>query len=200
MTGHLNKLLNLQSNEKKLRIEYADLSQFSPYGNAVYGIQENTFHPIKGDPPMEPNGGFVYFENCVQKSDFEGFLRMMDVRSKEKDYSAFMQESSEPSKDRYLTQLRIVPKFALRYFAKVINDEQFNSFEEQDLTIGEALWEFMDFEKNKYGTSFFNSPKLSGKMGGDGNFAREELSFGFMVENGYFNICRIWSRAWLVTK
>ena len=37
-------------------------------------------------------------------------------------------------------------------------------------------------------------------MGGDGDYAVEELSFGFMLENEYNQVYRIWSRAWLVTK
>ena len=36
--------------------------------------------------------------------------------------------------------------------------------------------------------------------GGDGDWAKESLCFGLMVENGYQGVYRIWSRAWLVTK
>jgi hypothetical protein len=41
---------------------------------------------------------------------------------------------------------------------------------------------------------------LYGAMGGDGDWAKEELCFGFMMENEYHGVCRIWTRAWLVTK
>jgi hypothetical protein len=34
----------------------------------------------------------------------------------------------------------------------------------------------------------------------DGDWAKESLCFGFMMENEYHGICRIWTRAWLVTK
>ena len=37
-------------------------------------------------------------------------------------------------------------------------------------------------------------------FGGDGDWAKEELAFGCMVENVDLGIYRIWSRAWLVTK
>lgn len=38
------------------------------------------------------------------------------------------------------------------------------------------------------------------RFGGDGEWARESLAFGFLVENQYHSIYRIWTRAWLVTK
>lgn len=63
----------------------------------------------------------------------------------------------------------------------------------------EAFWGFMENERRKYGL-YFGSPKLSGLFGGDGDFAQEELCFGFMTENHYHGVYRIWSRAWLVTK
>jgi len=188
------------SPRKGLRIQQADLSEFAPYGESFYGYQKNTFEPIKGAPSNEGTGGHIYFQNNIEKNDFEGFLRMMNVRVTNKDFAAFIQESSNPMKDKYLTQMRIVPKFALRWALNTINDEEYNSFKDQDLNIGEALWEFMNVEKERYGTNFWDSPKLAGIMGGDGHFGREELSFGFMVENGYYNISRIWSRAWIVTK
>jgi hypothetical protein len=185
---------------KELKVQPGDLSKFTPYGNGVWGYQNNSFEPIRGDPPQEETGGFVYFGNGVKKEDFEGFLRMMGVGTDRKDYAAFVQESSNPMEDRYLTQMRFISKFGLEYIFGAIDDKEYHSFKEQDLTLGEALNGFMDVEKERYGTCFWDSPKLDGKMGGDGNFAREELSFGFMVENEYFNVCRIWSRAWLVTK
>jgi hypothetical protein len=42
--------------------------------------------------------------------------------------------------------------------------------------------------------------RLSGTFGGDGYWAKESLCFGFLVENNYRGVYRIWSRAWLVTK
>ena len=76
---------------------------------------------------------------------------------------------------------------------------EYDAFKKQELSIGEAFEEFMKAEKERFGTSF-GDPRIEGKMGGDGDFAREELSFGFMLENEYNQVYRIWSRAWLVTK
>lgn len=66
------------------------------------------------------------------------------------------------------------------------------------LTMAEAMWAFVEHEKKEWGT--FWGEKLETTFGGDGDFAREDLSFGFMIENADEGIYRIWSRAWLVTK
>jgi len=184
---------------KEIQVQPGDLSKFAPYGNSVYGYQSNSLEPIRGDPPLEENAADVYFGNGVKREDFEGFLRMMKVRVENKDYAAFVQESSNPVEDRYFKQMRLISKFGLRFMFEALDNEEYDSFREQDLSIGEALWTFMDAEKGRFGTSFGN-PRIEGKMGGNGNFAREKLSFGFMLENEDNQVYRIWSRAWLVTK
>ena len=184
---------------KKLQVQPGDLSKFAPYGNGVYGYQKNSLEPIRGDPPQEETGGLIYFGNEARKEDFEGFLRMMNVRAEDKDYVAFVQESSNPIEDRYFKQMRIMSKFGLRFMFGAIDDREYDTFKEQELSIGEALWAFMNAEKRRFGTSF-GDPRIDGKMGGDGDYAVEELSFGFMLENEYNQVYRIWSRAWLVTK
>ncbi|MFH1710676.1 MAG: hypothetical protein ABH840_00005 [Nanoarchaeota archaeon] len=184
---------------KELQIQPGDLSKFTPYGNGVYGYQRNSLEPIKGDPPQEATAGLVYFGNSIKKEDFESFLRMMNVRGEVKDYAAFVQESTNPIKDRYFKQMRFMSKFGLRFIFNAIDEKEYETFKKQELTLGESLWEFMKTEEARFGTSF-GDPRIEGKMGGDGDYAREELSFGFMLENEYHNICRIWSRAWLVTK
>ena len=182
-----------------LRVNPSDLSKFAPFGNGVYGYQAKPIIPIKGDPPQEPSAGIVYFGNCVRREDFEGFLRMMEVSHDAKDYGAFVQDSSNPLIDRYFRQMRIISRFGLRFLFEALTEKEYDSFRIQEPTVGEALWEFMDSEKRRFGTSF-GDKRIEGKMGGDSNFAREELSFGFMLENQYYSIYRIWSRAWLVTK
>lgn len=184
---------------KELAVQPGDLSKFAPYGNGVYGFEKPSFEPIRSDPPQEPNAGVVYFDNGVERSDFEGFLRMMGVRSKDKDYAVFVNESQEPIKDRYFKQMRFVSKFGLRFMFGALTNHEYDVFKEQKLSLGEAVLAFMETEKRRFGT-FFGDSRIEGTFGGDGDFAREELSFGFMVENDYNQIYRIWSRAWLVTK
>ena len=132
---------------KKLQVQPGDLSKFAPYGNGVYGYQKNSLEPIRGDPPQEETGGLIYFGNEARKEDFEGFLRMMNVRAEDKDYVAFVQESSNPIEDRYFKQMRIMSKFGLRFMFGAIDDREYDTFKEQELSIGEALWAFMNAEK-----------------------------------------------------
>jgi len=184
---------------KILNVQPGDLSKFAPQGNRAYGFQTPSFEPIKGASEQEEAGGIVYFGNRLEKKDFEGFLRMINVRADDKDYAAFIQESSNPCKDQYFKQMRLVSKFGLQYMFHAIDEKEYKSFKEQSPTAGDALWKFMDSEKRRLGTGM-GDPRISGKMGGDGDYAKEMLSFGFMLENEYYQIYRIWSRAWLVTK
>ncbi len=188
--------------DHKLNIQPGDLSQFTPYGNGVYGYQ-NQFseNPIKSAPSQEPSGGVIYFGNDVAKADFEAFIRLMEVDSDSKNYAVFIAESKQLGKDGYLVQMRIVTRFGLRFMFGALTDVEYDKFPEQEQTIGEILWEFIKKECERWGTSFTEDGKgLRGLFGGDGDYAREELAFGFMMENQYHGVYRIWSRAWLVTK
>ena len=187
--------------DHKLNIQPGDLSQFTPYGNGVYGYQDRfSKDPIKSAPSQEPSGGVVYFGNGITKADFEALLRLMEVRSSYKDYAIFLAESEHPGKEGYLIQMRIITKFGLRFMFGAITDDEYDKFPEQELTIGEILWKFIEKEAERWGTSWSNDRGLYGKFGGDGHFACEELAFGFIMENKYHGVYRIWSRAWLVTK
>lgn len=187
-----------------VKTDLSDLSQFAPHGNGVYGFQQGIPNPIVIAPPQDDKGGFLYFGNEVTQDDFFALMRITGVQeayveNPSKQYAIFLQQSGQPGKDGYLSQMRIVPNFALRHLFGVITSEQYQAYPEQELSVREAMWAFMQIEKKKYGTGF-GSQELDGKFGGDGDFAREELSFGFMVENSYYGVYRIWSRAWLVTK
>lgn len=191
--------------DKKVKVYPGDLTQFAPYGSGVYGYQmPDRSNPFTGAPEQEEMGGVVYLDNSIYKRDFSAFMRLIGVSPKrgrptQKDYSVFVAESNNPIKDGYLAQMRIVSKFAMSCCFKAITDAEYDNFPKQTLTQRDALWEFIKHENMRWGTSF-HSKSLEGLFGGDGDFAREELSFGFMVENSYFGIYRIWSRAWLVTK
>lgn len=185
---------------KDIEIQPGDLSKFAPYGNGVYGYQEkNILDPIRGDPPQEPSAGVIYFDNNIKREDFQAFLRLMGIKQDTKDYAAFIKESKKPVKERYFKQMRLISKFGLRFAFGVLNDQDYDSFKEQELAVGNAIWAFMEAERTRFGTSF-GDPRIEGKMGGDGHFAQEKLGFGFMLENKYNEIYRVWSRAWLVTK
>lgn len=190
------------------KIQPGDLSVFAPTGDGVYGYQgQNRINPFKVAPPLEESGGVIYFGNEINKADFEALMRIMGVQpghavKPAQDFAVFATESHDPKNDGYLAQVRVVSKFGLRFMFGALTDAEYESFPEQKTTIVETLWSFIQHERERWGTSFWQDREkgLQGLFGGDGNYAREELSFGFMLENGYYRVCRIWSRAWLVTK
>jgi len=188
----------------KIGIQPDDLTKSTPYGNGVYGYQgREGGNQFTNAPSQEACGGVVYFGNHITKEDFEAFMRIMGVQSRHpsKDFAVFTAESAQPGQDGYLVQMRVVSKFGLRYMFGVLTDADYENFPEQELNVVEALWSFIEHERKRWGTSWMGEDKgLAGKFGGDGYFACEELAFGFMMENEYHGVYRIWSRAWLVTK
>ena len=183
-----------------LEVQPGELSQFAPNGNGVYGYQAKCgVDPFKAAPTQEPAGGAIYFDSRFSPDDFRGLLRLAEVRLDDKDYSVFFREAEQPGEEGYIVQMRLVSRFGLRYMFDAITEGEYDQFPLQGLTVSEALSAFTDEESKRWGTSF-GAPGLDGLFGGDGHFAQEKLAFGFMVENSYFHIYRIWSRAWLVTK
>lgn len=185
----------------KLDVQPGDLTKFTPYGSGVYGYQNREGrNQFTSAPSQESSGGVIYFGNYVPKQDFEAFLRIMEIKSDLQDYAVFIAESKQPGKDGYITQMRIVSKFGLHFMFGALTNAEYKSFPKQKMTISNALWTFIEQERKRWGTSWMEDRGLHGKFGGDGNYACEELAFGFMMENEYHGIYRIWSRAWLVTK
>jgi hypothetical protein len=194
--------------DNKIDVEPGDLSKFAPMGNGCYGYQNSDdSNPFLGAPKQDACGGIIYFDNSITKQDFEALMRIMGIQpanfvNQRNDFALFCSESEEPGKDGYLAQIRVVPKFGLCYLFGAINEDEYDNFFEQKMNICETLWLFIENERKRWGTSFMQDEEkgLIGLFGGDGDFKREELSFGLMLENSYYNICRIWSRGWLVTK
>ncbi len=191
-----------------LKIQPGNLTIFARHGDGIYGYQDQrNNNPFTGAPPTDACGGVVYFGNEVSKADFEALMRIMGVQHSSEvkpnqDFVVFVAESEAPNKDGYLAQIRVISKFGLRYMFNAITDVEYEQFPKQETTIVETLWSFIQHERERWGTAFWQDGErgLRGLFGGDGNYSREELSFGFTVESSYYNVCRIWSRAWLVTK
>ncbi len=187
--------------DHKLSVQPGDLTKSVPYGNGVYGYQDHKgSNPFTSAPSQEACGGVIYFGNDVTRADFMAFMRIMKVHELSKDFAVFTAESKQPGNDGYLVQMRVVSKFGLRFMFGALTDAEYEKFPQQKLTIVEALWLFVEQERRRWGISWMDDKGLGGKFGGDGDFACEELAFGFMLENGYHQVYRIWSRAWLVTK
>jgi hypothetical protein len=152
--------------------------------------------------PNDGNGGVVLFKNDVQKRDFQALLRVMDIvepadPKRQRRYAAYLAESTNPCEEGYLAQLRLVSAHALELAFREIGRAAGESFKPQPLPIHAALWHFIETERKRWGTD--PGPDLQGRFMGDENH-KETLSFGLCQEDHVYGICRIWSRAWLVTK
>jgi hypothetical protein len=180
-----------------------DLSQYAPSGNGVqlgmlvmpygaaptrspgYALYEHVWHPLLGAPPSEATGGVIYFGRHTQRADFEGMLRCLDVRSLDTHYLAYSEEASDVGRQAFVTQLRLISGFAMKFMFGL------SDVAAQPSSIGEALWRFVELD---------HVADVDGALGGDGDWAYEKIAFGLMVENAYHGIYRIWSRPYLVSK
>jgi hypothetical protein len=160
-----------------------------------YGFNEPSSHPFFNAPVNDSAGGVIYFNGWVGFEQLEATLALLEVRGDTAEYAAFWGASSTPLNDRYLEQLRLISPYALANLFGVKAQDDTQPLVTQKLTVSQALRRFIELQREKYGSS-----SLNGVMGGDGDWAKESLAFGFMVENSYHGIYRIWSRAWLVTK
>lgn len=171
---------------------------FGPSPSRFYGYQPSSMHPFLGAPTSEPTGGIVYFDDQPPPDDFETLLRFLRIQNLRNDYAVFMGHSSKPEEERYLTQIRLVAQDALTGMFGVELTNEMKDWVQQPFTIGELLWRFIELEQVRWGHGM--SSELRGLFGGDGDWAKESLCFGFMVENNDRGVYRLWSRAWLVTK
>ena len=150
-------------------------------------------HPFAGAPRREAAGGAIYFDGRCKLDDVQAATRLLSIEGRQRDYVAFYEESSRPAQDNYLTQLRLVTGFALRFYfhAKV-------EVPEQEYSIGEVICRYIQHYQDRHGVGMSRS--LAGVMGGDGDVAREALAFGLMTETSYYGVFRVWTRPWLVSK
>jgi hypothetical protein len=202
---------------KALEVQPGDLSLFMPMGNGLgapnvmmpwddlgsftsrgnyYAFHPHTGHPFTGAPVTEAGGGTVYFDDGCQRADVEAMLRLMEVYDRLTDYAAFLVDAPQPE-DRYLTQMRIVSGGALEFIFRTPNEPLGNALRQQPYPVGEAIWRFIEWFRRASSEGRYS---VRGALGGDGDWAKESLAFGFMVENQYHAVYRIWTRAWLVTK
>ncbi len=199
-----------------LEVQPGDLSQLAPMGNGIglmvmmpwdraesvssraayYGFHPHSGHPFLGAPITEASGGTIYFDDHCKRKDIQAMLRLLEVNDHFTDYAAFLQEATSPE-DRYLTQMRIVSGNALEFLFRIKDEPEARVYRQQPLPIGEVIWRFIEWFRSENRARRYS---VDGALGGDGDWAYESLAFGFMVENAYHSIYRIWTRAWLVTK
>lgn len=122
----------------------------------------------------------------------------MEVLLDRRNFLAIGSHSNLPVHSRYLDQLWIIWSPTARDVFG-LSDGDLPS--EQDLSIEEALLGFVDRQIDKWiEPGRLYSSRLDGSIGGDGEYAREALGFGFTVEDPFGCVYRIWSRPWVVLK
>lgn len=202
-----------------LPVQPGDVTQFVPMGfcsggplvmrpwdtlegalstGGFYGSKAHSFHPLHGAPVTEPSGGVLYFDSGEDGNTIMAALQLMHVPLRLTEYAVFVSESQVPREDGYLVHCRMMPYNSLEHFFGASLDAVPDARRPQPMTLGGFIHGFIELAEKRWGTGM--SPDLYGCMGGDGDWAKESLCFGFMMENEYHSVCRIWSRAWLVTK
>jgi hypothetical protein len=222
MPTQLDKLVTIAPNVwpgGPLELQPGDLSMFTPLGlglgpplvmrpwdnlddlakqGGYYGLDRRTGHPLLDAPLTGSSGGTVYFDGSRDKSDLDTLLRVLTVHVDSVDYAVFLREAEKPSEERFLIQVRLISQFALQSLFGAKIDGECGALTTQTVSIGDLIWKFVEDQQREYGTGY--SRQLDGLFGGDGDWAKEKLAFGFLVENEYQGVYRLWSRAWLVTK
>jgi hypothetical protein len=174
----------------------------TPYGvgpeSGFYGLDRPSADPFHGAPTQEPGGGMLYFDDGVEMKQLRAALSVISVRAALKDYAVFGAAAEDPVAERYLDQVRIISKSALGHFFEAADEA--GALPDQPITAGAYIEAFIEAQRAKWNDDYTFSAKLSGTLGGDGDWAKESLAFGFWVENTSWAVYRLWSRSWLVTK
>ncbi len=76
------------------------------------------------------------------------------------------------------------------------HETELRSFQHQPLSVGALMGKFIETEQQHWGTGL--SSKLSERFGNPGQRFRATLAFGLMIENAFYGVYRLWSRAWLL--
>ena len=148
-----------------------------------------TNDPRRWMPWDESAGGAFCFDSRPYMGEKHAFITLMeslDISNKVKTFTVFIEEGSGLQK-----QMRIVSARALKSVFKVLNQKEYDSFPEQEVTMAEAFWLFFLDATPNHNTP----PKIhSEKSGSMATLIMIPPSIGIMVENSYYGIYRIWSR------
>jgi hypothetical protein len=222
MARHVPEGIRIYPNEwsgAPLAVQPGDVTQFVPMGccfggpiimrpwdtlqsslaaGGFYSGKAHSFHPLLGAPVTEPSGGILYFDAGSDPEKVISALELMHAPTLMSDYAVFVSEAENPQEQGFIVHCRIMPLSSLAHFFGANADAIEDGRKPQPMTMGDFVRGFIRLHEQRCGTGM--CPDLYGKMGGDGDWAKESLCFGFMMENEYHSVCRIWTRAWLVTK
>jgi hypothetical protein len=176
----------------------ADLEDLgSPPGNPdLFSLTAHHSHPLLNAPITEPTGGTLYLDGEPDRQDLAATLRLLGVPTDATDYAAFVSQAKKPAEERFMTQLRIVRRVALAALYDALSEAELRAFSGQELTVGALIDKFIETEQQHWGAGL--SPKLSERFGNPGQRFRATLAFGLMIENAFYGVYRLWSRAWLL--
>jgi hypothetical protein len=201
---------------KALPVQPGDLARFAPMGRGrigpvppdleeggpgsgdpdLFSLTAHQSSPLLNAPITEPTGGTLYLDGEPNRDDLAAALRLLGVPGDATDYAAFVSHAKKPSEERYVTQLRIVRRVSLAALYDALTESELRSFPRQPLTVGELIAKFIETEQGHWGTGL--SPKLRERLGRRNQRFRATLAFGLMVENAFYGVYRLWSRAWLL--
>lgn len=163
-------------------------------GPNYYGLEPLQSDPVRAAPTQYPDGGVIYFE-APSRDRLETALSVMGVRLDEREYAVIQGTADDPLQQRYLDQARILSRGALGHLFGIGGEAMAQVPAQQPLTVAGYIQQFIAEQEAKW-----SSRDLDDAGGGDGDWAKGRIAFGFMVENGYWRVYRLWSRAWLITK
>jgi len=201
---------------KSVPVQPGDLRRFAPMGRGrigplpmdleefglaagnpdLFSLTAHHSHPLLNAPITEPTGGTLYLDGEPQADDLAAALRLLGVPTDASDYAAFLSHAKKPAEERYLTQLRIVRRVALAALYDALSETELRAFPRQPLTVGALITKFIETEQQAWGTGL--SPKLSERFGSSSQRFQATLAFGLMIENAFYGVYRLWSRAWLL--
>ena len=84
-------------------------------GPNYYDFEPRDPDPIRGAPTQDPWGGVLYFDDNEHQERLETALEVIGVRLLERDFAVFAGSAQDTLSERYLDQVRIVPKPALKH-------------------------------------------------------------------------------------
>ena len=172
--------------------DFSDVMARGPF----YGAAERSGDPFRDAPVNDAAGGIVYFDSGSDREELTAMFTLLDVRLDATAYAVFAAESTNPPHDRFLAQIRIVDFEAMRLFGAL--PDPGDVLKAQALSVSGLIGAFIEAQQVQWGRGM--SSELRGTLDGDGDWAKEKLAFGFMIENGSNGVYRLWSRPWLVTK
>lgn len=190
-----NELIEVMPSDwprKDLQSQPGDLRQFT---SNLDSSQSQGRHPFLETQLTEARGGrFHFVDDRDYKKELRIILAALGVRQDWKKYAVFIGHASDPTREGYLTQLKIVTYFALYRLFDAIAGNEALVFPEQALMIGDLVCGFVEKQREEW-----NSLPQT-KREHLGNYrvgVNEELGFGFMIEDVKYGVYRLWSRAWL---